>query len=172
MAILGMFETAVLVNGRALIEYDLDDDEPQEHNTTTLEPDAVVKKYIEAREDDCFSIKFSIKEGYLLPDNATDILCEVILDGKSVCGRFVPRQPERMFSSGIDILVDCTFGRDQQGCYQQKFVFQKLNICKRAIRTQNLMLSESHRSRGYGCSDRAIEKRSHRNMYLAFHLTP
>ena len=129
MAIIGLFECQVIVNGEPLPEYDDDDDE-RDHSTERVEEDARSKlsvKYVEAVVAANFGIKFHVKPGFSF-EEADYLGVRLILDGQFQGGPVVTRLKYlRTKSLGFsETRFGTRFGNDKEGFRIRKFLFGEI----------------------------------------------
>jgi hypothetical protein len=126
MAVLSHFEATVSVNGRALPEYDPDDEDDQ---GGAQEPNTVVK-YIESVSDVEFKLDYMIKPTYSL--DCGFLSWETQIDGEHANAWMVPEAKFSQRKRGDIIISTCN------GVYKicdgthslQKFKFSKASLGK------------------------------------------
>lgn len=122
MAILDLFECQVLIDDKALNEYD-DDDDGGEHPVDRK----AIKKYIEAESGANFAIRLSVKPGFRFV--TTDYLCaDIFLDGEWKGGAIVKKKDYMKLKRKPYIVIqNGVFHGDSTRSFLTKFRFEKIN---------------------------------------------
>ena len=126
MAILKSIEASVVIDGKALTEYD-DEDTPDESSDHTSE----VSKYIEAVSDAEFSISITVPKSYKIEANA---LCfDLSLDG--FWGRTYLLRKAKLKSKREDwhTTIAGSKVKNSEGWYLRPFKFADVKIGKTSL---------------------------------------
>ena len=121
MAILKEIEASVIIDGKALTEYD--DEDTRDENS---DPTSEVSKYIEAVSGAEFSISTTVPKSYNFVGNA--IAFQLRLDGVWVAGQLLRKAVLENMRKDWHMIIAGSEAKNGEGWYLRPFKFDDIKI--------------------------------------------